>query len=372
MSSYKGYQETQYLQHSSKYPIGIPKHRDPKMPSFHWEENISLQCYNTFKIRVTARYVVRIQNASLNELVESPLFQNHRRVILGGGSNSLFTKKSYDGIVLKNEIIGIEPISRNDTHTSLKVGGGVAWSSLVDYCLTHNLGGIENLSLIPGTVGAAPVQNIGAYGVEFSDVLESVEIFDLADGKTRTMTRAECQFRYRDSIFKRLKDVLVSTVTIKLTNAPHHRLNTTYGSIRQVLSERDILTPTISSVSEAVCLLRRRKLPDPREFGNAGSFFQNVTVDDFTCKSIKSKYPALPVFPRSKGLSFIPAAWFIENCGWKGRRIGRVGVYHSHALIIVNFEEADGEEVKALADRITQDVSSQFGVCLVPEVNIIT
>lgn len=341
------------------------------MSSFHWEENVSLQTYNTFKIQVTARYVVRIQNTSLNELVESPLFQSHRHMILGGGSNLLFTEKFYDGIVLKNEIIGIEAISRDDMYTSLKVGGGVTWSSLVDYCLAHNFGGIENLSLIPGTVGAAPIQNIGAYGVELSDVLESVEIVDLADGKTCTVTRAECQFRYRDSIFKRLKDVLVSTVTIKLTNAPHHRLKTTYGSIQQVLNEQGTLTPTISSVSEAVCLLRRRKLPDPRELGNAGSFFQNLTVDAFTCKSIKSKYPALPVFPKANGLSSIPAAWLIENCGWKGRRIGRVGVYHKHALVIVNFGEADGDEVKALSDQITQDVSCQFGVCLVPEVNII-
>ncbi|KAJ9491077.1 hypothetical protein VN97_g2183 [Penicillium thymicola] len=162
------------------------------MSSFHWEENISLQCYNTFRIQVIARYVVRIQNASLNELVQSSLFQIHRHMILGGGSNLLFVERSYDGVVLKNEIPGIEPISRDDMHTSLKIGGGVTWSSLVDYCLTHNLGGIENLSLIPGTVGAAPIQNIGAYGVELSDVLESVETVDLVDGKTRTMTRAEC------------------------------------------------------------------------------------------------------------------------------------------------------------------------------------
>ncbi|KAJ5607384.1 hypothetical protein N7537_004003 [Penicillium hordei] len=161
------------------------------MSSFHWEENISLQYYNTFKIQVIARYVVRIQNKSLDKLIKSPLFQTH--VILGGGSNLLFVEKSYDGVFLKNKILGIEPISRAHTHTSLKVGGGVTWGSLVDYCLTHNLGGIENLSFIPGTVGAAPIQNIGAYGVELSDVLESVEIVDLMDGKTRTMTRAECQ-----------------------------------------------------------------------------------------------------------------------------------------------------------------------------------
>ncbi|EAU39465.1 predicted protein [Aspergillus terreus NIH2624] len=295
------------------------------MASFHWEENVSLQCYNTFSIPVTTRYLVRIQNSRLSKLVQSPFFQDHRHVILGGGSNVLFAGKTYDGIVLKNEIMGIETLARDDMHTTLKVGGGVAWSFLVDYCLTHKLGGIENLSLIPGTVGAAPIQNIGAYGVELSDVLESVEIVDLTDGKTRTMTRAECMFGYRDSIFKRLKDVLVCTVTVKLTNAPHHRLNTTYGSIQQVLSERDCLTPTISSVSEAVCLLRKHKLPDPRELGNAGSFFQNVTVDDCTCQSLKTKYPALPVFTKAQGRNLIPAAWFIEQCGWKGRRIGRVG-----------------------------------------------
>jgi UDP-N-acetylmuramate dehydrogenase len=342
-----------------------------EMSSFHWEENVSLQRYNTFNIPVTTRYLVRIQNAALSKLVQSPLFQGHCHVILGGGSNLLFTGKTYYGIVLKNEIMGIEILYQDDMHTALTVGGGVTWSSLVDYCLTHRLGGIENLSLIPGTVGAAPIQNIGAYGVELSDVLESVEIVDLTDGKTRTMTRAECMFAYRDSIFKRLKDVLISTVTIKLTNDPHHRLNTAYGSIQQVMSEQDSLTPTISTVSEAVCLLRRRKLPDPRELGNAGSFFQNVTVDDCTCMSLKAQYPTIPVFTKAEGRSIVPAAWFIEKCGWKGRRIGRVGVHHNHALIIVNFGEADGDEVKVISDRIVEDVNRQFGVHLVPEVNII-
>ncbi|KAJ5220101.1 hypothetical protein N7468_009305 [Penicillium chermesinum] len=341
------------------------------MSSFRWEENVSLQRYNTFNIPVTTRYLVRVQNAGLSKLVQSPLFQGHRHVVLGGGSNLLFTGKTYDGIVLKNEILGIETLSRDDLHTTLKVGGGVAWSSLVGYCLTHSLGGIENLSLIPGTVGAAPIQNIGAYGMELSDVLERVEIVDLTDGRTRTMTRAECMFGYRDSVFKRLKDVLVSTVTIKLTNAPHHRLHTAYGSIQQVLSEQGIHTPTISSVSEAISLLRRHKLPDPRELGNAGSFFQNVTIDEETCTSLKTKYAALPVFTKADGRRLVPAAWFIENCGWKGRRIGQVGVYANHALIIVNFGEAEGDEVKAISDRIIEDVNRQFGVRLVPEVNIV-
>lgn len=337
-----------------------------------WEKDFDLQYFNTFNIRSTARYFVRVhESTDLEALVKSSRFQASRHLILGSGSNILFSEEQYDGIVLKNEIQSTEVLSRDGAHTVLRVGGGVEWSALVEVCINHDLGGLENLSLIPGTVGAAPIQNIGAYGTELSDVLVNVEIADLSTGKTINMSKAECQFGYRDSIFKHtIRDVLVRFVTIKLTNAAFYRPNIEYSGIQQALQGQDI-SPTIQSVSEAVCLLRRQKLPDPKILGNAGSFFKNVVGDQSFCTYIKALHPDVPLFEKANGLHVIPAAWMIEKCGWKGRRIGHVGVSPNHALVLVNYGDATGREILMLVDNIVQDVNSRFGAILVPEVNII-
>ncbi|KAK5988585.1 UDP-N-acetylenolpyruvoylglucosamine reductase [Cladobotryum mycophilum] len=222
-------------------------------------------------------------------------------MVLGGGSNILFASARYDGIVLKNEILGIQVISQDPVLTVLRVGGGVVWNSLVEYCLRHALGGLENLSMIPGTVGAAPVQNIGAYGSEVSEVLESVDFVHLATGEA--------------GIFKHsLRDVFISTVVIKLTNAPHHQLKIDYDSIRHVLQSHGAIHPTISSVKDAVCLLRSRKLPDPDEFGNAGSFFKNAVVEKDAYEHLQSLHPSpqCSSFIKPDGSKVIPAAWLIQ------------------------------------------------------------
>ena len=337
-----------------------------------WEEMVDLQPYNTFGIKCIARYLIRIRNTDLEELLQSLRFRDNPHWILGGGSNILLSNQTYDGVVLKNDIGGIEIVSQDSTNVVLRIGGGVEWDFLVKYCIDHDLGGLENLALIPGTVGAAPIQNIGAYGVEISDVLLEVEIVDLVTGQARVMPKEACEFGYRDSIFKHaLKDVLVSHISVKLTKSNHHHLNIGYGSIERTLQEQGVSIPSIRSIGEAVCLLRRRKLPDPKVMGNAGSFFKNALCDYLLCQSIQKLHPVVPLFPKMNGMGLIPAAWLIEKCGWKGREFGSVGVSPAHALVLVNLGRAQGQEVLALADSIVRSVQDQFGILLTPEVNIV-
>lgn len=343
------------------------------MSCFHLEEYVDLQPLNTFGIKSTARYLARINEiGDLEALLKSPLFRESRYCILGGGSNTLFAEENFDGIILKNEIKGIEIVSEDDQNTILRVGAGVEWTALVDYCIHNDLGGLENLSLIPGTVGAAPVQNLGAYGTELSDILLSVEIFDMDHGQLKTVSKEECKLQYRDSIFKHtLKKAMVCSIKIRTSKAPFHRIETGYAAIQQGLRKLGVSTPSIRSVSKAVRILRRRKLPDPRITGNAGSFFKNVVIDDAMYQSIKRTDADVPLFLRSERLHFISAAWLIEKCGWKGKQIGQAGVSASHALVLVNLGGALGHEIVYLAETIVRDVEVKFGVLLTYEVNVI-
>lgn len=338
-----------------------------------WEADVNLRQYNTFNVDSIARYLVRIRRMhDLDELLASPRFCDLRHLVIGGGSNILFAAETFDGVILKNEIYGIEVVSESEENTVLRVGGGVEWMSLVTYCIDNDLGGLENLSLIPGTVGAAPIQNIGAYGAELSNVMLSVEVCNLETAETRTMSKDECGLGYRDSIFKStLKDVFISFVTIRVSNAKFHRLNTQYASVQDVLQQQGITTPTIRSVSEVICLLRRRKLPDPKQLGNAGSFFKNASCDASLYKSIMKAHPEIPIFSGPDSLYTIPAAWMIENCGWKGKQVEKAGVSPSHALVLVNYGGAKGQEIVLLANSIIKDVQAKLGVQLISEVNII-
>lgn len=337
-----------------------------------WGEYVDLQPYNTFNVPCVARWLIRIRDPkNLHELRSSALFHQNRCLVLGGGSNVLFANAEYGGVILKNEIQGIETKTEDEKNTVLRVGGGVEWGSLVDYCIQRDLGGLENLSLIPGTVGAASIQNIGAYGAELSDVLLDVEVFDLDTGEMRTMSKEECELGYRDSIFKReLRDVMVCFITIRVTKEPFHQLSTGYASIQDMLLERGTL-PTIRSVGEAVCILRRKKLPDPKNLGNAGSFFKNVVCDESGYRRIAAVEASAPFHRKPDGRFVVPAAWLIERCGWKGRRFDRVGVSTDHALVLVNLNRAQGGEIVWLADLIIRDVQARLGVMLTPEVNII-
>jgi UDP-N-acetylmuramate dehydrogenase len=335
-------------------------------------ENVDLFPYNTFRIHATARYLVTIKSPDdAREVFKSELFRKHRHVILGGGSNILLTG-DFDGVVLKNEIRGIAVADEDDTTIRLKVGSGENWHGFVTYCVAHNYGGVENLSLIPGTVGAAPMQNIGAYGVEIREVIHKVEAIDIHTGGVRIFDREECAFGYRESVFKQeLKGrYFISSITLSLTKKNHH-LNVSYGAIREVLKEHNQQEPTIKSVSDAVIEIRSKKLPDPAVIGNAGSFFKNPSVDVPFFERLQKKYPALPSFPGENNLVKIPAAWLIEQCGWKGKTIGDIGVHKHQALVLVNYGDGDGKKIWQLATDIQRSVKEEFGILLHPEVNVI-
>jgi UDP-N-acetylmuramate dehydrogenase len=329
----------------------------------------SLQALNTFGIDAKASYYASAN--SIDELRELLAQAEGRPVrILGGGSNILLTH-DIAGIVIHNNIQGITIKSENETHALVCVGGGVNWHQLVLWCLQHNLGGIENLSLIPGTVGAAPIQNIGAYGVEIKDVFRRLEAVSLEDGSLKVFKQDECRFGYRDSIFKReaAGKYFIAYVYLQLTKKDH-RLNTSYGAIRDTLHENGIEEPTIHDVSEAVISIRSSKLPDPTKLGNAGSFFKNPEIPIAQLETLQQKYPRIVHFSGSDGLVKVPAGWLIEQCGWKGFREGPVGCYDKQALVLVNYGGASGRDVFGLAQRIINSVENQFGIRLTPEVNI--
>lgn len=336
------------------------------------ERKVDLFPYNTFHINATGQYLVRIRDVQeLLELLNKDLFRNNKHFILGGGSNILLTS-DFQGLVIKNEIMGIATIQENEDHVVLEVGAGENWHELVMYCVARDWGGIENLSLIPGTAGAAPMQNIGAYGVEIKNVIVSVEAIRLSNGEVTIFHNDQCSFGYRESIFKHeVKDqYFISSITLKLTKR-NHRLNTSYGAIRDVLKQQGIETPTVKTVSDAVIAIRRSKLPDPAVIGNAGSFFKNPSIDAGIHDLLKKKYPSLPSFQGEKGLIKIPAAWLIEQCGWKGKTFNNIGVHKDQALVLVNYGGGKGDDIWNLAMDIRADVNEKFGILLQPEVNMI-
>nr|WP_216726937.1 UDP-N-acetylmuramate dehydrogenase [Hymenobacter siberiensis] len=341
------------------------------------EENVSLRPYNTFGLDVRARYFARFASADeLRALLKLPQVQAAEKLILGGGSNLLFTQ-DFAGVVLKNEIRGLEIISEDgDAQTALvRAGAGESWHGMVEYTLDQQLSGIENLSLIPGTVGAAPLQNIGAYGAELRDTFDHLEAVEIATGEGRVFSAGECGFGYRESVFKNVlkSQFVVTAVVLRLHRQA--RPNLQYGAISDTLAELGIEgEPTPQDVSRAVVHIRRSKLPDPAEIGNAGSFFKNPEISQARFDHLKSQYPDLPGYPVPGGVK-VPAGWLIERAGWKGLRrgpgAGTHGVHARQALVLVNHGGATGGEVRQLAEEIISSVRQQFGVDLHPEVNIL-
>ncbi|MDP6908535.1 MAG: UDP-N-acetylmuramate dehydrogenase, partial [Flavobacteriales bacterium] len=299
-------------------------------------KNVSLKPFNTFGVDVTAKILANVGSVSLlQDILADSTLRNENRFVLGGGSNILFTR-NVDALVLKNEIGGIETI-KEDTDTFLiKAGAGVVWHELVMYCIQNDFSGVENLSLIPGNVGAAPMQNIGAYGVELKDVFESLEAVEMETGDIHTFNANECEFGYRESVFKhRLKDrFVITSVTLRL--GKQTKLNTSYGAMEQELESMNIQNPTILDVSNAVINIRQNKLPDPNEFGNAGSFFKNPIVDNSKFEELKSKNPNIPGYP-SGDKTKLAAGWLIEQCGWKGKVVGNTGSHAKQSLVLVNY-----------------------------------
>jgi UDP-N-acetylmuramate dehydrogenase len=329
-------------------------------------ENFSLKEYNTFGIAASAKYFAAF--SSSEELDELLSFEKNR-LILGGGSNILFTR-DYSGLVLKNEIKGIEVVHEDAHYVYVKAGAGENWHQFVLFCIGRDLAGVENLSLIPGNVGASPMQNIGAYGVEIKDVFHDLEAHHLHDKKTMTFSNADCGFGYRESVFKNKYkgQFVILNVTFRLNKTPHY--NTSYGAIEEELQKMNAEV-SIRSISQAVINIRSSKLPDPKVIGNAGSFFKNPTVVVAKYNELKEKYPSMPGYPQPGGDIKLAAGWLIEQCGWKGYRKGDAGCHSRQALVLVNYGNARGNEIYELSEEILQSVRSKFGITLEREVNII-
>ncbi len=332
------------------------------------QHNVSLKPITTFGIDVKAKELIEFE--SVNQLTEIEFINYPNKLILGGGSNLLF-KQNFNGTIFQNKIKGIEVVTKSEVSITLKVGAGESWHEFVLHCVSNNYCGIENLSLIPGTVGAAPIQNIGAYGVEVKDVISEVEVYDTINRQTITFTNEECNFGYRDSVFKSVykNRYIITYVYFTLSMTP--KIASNYGAISTILEEQKIEKPSIQDISNAVIAIRQSKLPDPKELGNAGSFFKNpvVTIESFL--AIKEKYPSVPSYPINEISVKIPAGWLIEILGWKGKNIGNCGVHHLQALVLVNYGEATGKEIFNLSEKIIQDVFSNFNIVLEREVNII-
>ena len=335
------------------------------------EQNKSLQQFNTFNIAVTAKYFVEVFSLDdFLELIYDSKIKNERKFILGGGSNILFTK-NIDGIVIKNSLPGIEVIKEDAYHVWIKVAAGEVWHRFVMFCVERNLSGVENLSLIPGLTGAAPMQNIGAYGVEQKETCEEVEAIHIESGEKRIFKSSECEFSYRESIFKnKFKDqFFISSVTFKLNKIFKPKIN--YGDIRKTLEEIRAEDITIKAVSDAVIKIRTSKLPDPKDIPNAGSFFKNPVVSKKKFEDLIAKNPLMPNYPDKNNRVKVPAGWLIEQCGWKGKRVGNTGVHAKQALVLVNYGGASGEEIFSLAHQVRNSVNEKFGIELEMEVNVI-
>jgi len=344
------------------------------------QENISLKPYNTFGINAKAKYFSTF--SSVDELKDLLKTANDKRqiindkIILGGGSNILFTK-DFNGFVLKNELKGIELIKEDENHYYVKAAAGENWHEFVQHCLRHNYAGIENLSLIPGNVGASPMQNIGAYGVEIKEVFEQLEAYHLHDKKTIMFSANDCEFGYRESVFKRKYkgEFVILNVTFRLRKQPV--FHTSYGQVKHELDKMDVKELSIQAISQAVINIRSSKLPDPKMVGNAGSFFKNPEIENSKFEVLKKEFPSIIGYALFNNKTKLAAGWLIEQCGpndsvsWKGYREGDAGCHAKQALVLVNYDNANGNDIYALSEKIKQSVKSKFGIELEREVNIV-
>lgn len=344
------------------------------------QQNYSLKNYNTFGINVSAKYFAEFDSVDTLESLLQKEGKVSPKMILGGGSNILFTK-DFPGLILKNNISFIKKIREKDGEVLIRAGAGVNWHQFVLHCVENNYGGIENLSLIPGNVGASPMQNIGAYGVEIKDVFRELEAYDLQENSVRKFTSSECEFGYRESVFKKkyIGRFVILNVTFALNT--HPVFNTSYGAIEQELERMKVEQLSIKAISDAVINIRTSKLPDPALLGNAGSFFKNPVISKEQFILLKEKFCAsakenitsqeIPLYPIDEEHLKIPAGWLIEQCGWKGYRKGDAGCYSKQALVLVNYGKATGKEIYDLSSEIVQSVKEKFGISLEREVNII-
>jgi len=330
------------------------------------QQNIPLKPYNTFGIQANAKRFVTVD--SVNELKEI-IASEKDLFLLGGGSNILLTK-DVEKLVVHLNTKGIIVNDFDENKVLVTAEAGENWHELVLWCVSQNYGGLENLALIPGNVGTSPIQNIGAYGVEIKDVFQQLEAIDIASGKTKIFENTDCDFGYRNSVFKNeLKGkYIIINVTFKLTKK-NHNINISYGDIKDILTDKE--NPSIKEIADAVIAIRQSKLPDPKAIGNSGSFFKNPVVSSFLFKELSEKYPEIPHYIVSENEIKIPAGWLIEQCGFKGKRFGDAGVHEKQALVLVNYNNASGKEIYDLAQKIQQKVLETFKISLEIEVNVI-
>jgi UDP-N-acetylmuramate dehydrogenase len=335
------------------------------------QENVSLKNFNTFGVEANARYFVEICNKEeLTELFMDSQWKQMDRLVLGGGSNMLLLN-DFGGLVIRMNIRGIEHrINHTDVH--VEAGAGEVWNDLVNYSVIRGYAGLENLSLIPGSVGASPIQNIGAYGVELKDVFQSCEAFEIATGQFKTFTKADCKFDYRESIFKSELKGQYIIASVKFLLSLVSNFNLKYGAIEQELAARGITAPTLKDVSQVVAHIRVSKLPDPSTIGNAGSFFKNPIISTAEFNTLISQHPEVVHYPAGNGQVKLAAGWLIEQCGWKGKVVGNTGTWKNQALVLVNHGGATGGEVYSFSSQIIDSVYTKFGVTLQREVNIIS
>jgi len=334
-------------------------------------ENYPLLKLNTFGIDVKAKYFTSIN--TINELIEvtkTNVFKDLELLILGGGSNILLTK-DFDGLVILNNIKGKEIIDQNQQSIFLKIGAGENWHELVMYCVDNGWGGIENLSLIPGNTGTAPMQNIGAYGVEIKETFIELEALEISSGKIVKFNNSDCEFGYRESVFKnKMKNqYIILNITLELKKNPV--LNINYGDVKAILESQNIKNPAIKEVSNAIIRIRQSKLPDPKKIGNSGSFFKNPLVSLNQLELIKKNYPNVVNYEINENEFKIAAGWLIERAGWKGKKFNNYGIHEKQALVLVNYGLANGMEIFELSEKIILDIKDKFGIKLEREVNII-
>lgn len=335
------------------------------------QKNVSLRAFNTFGVEAAARALTEVRTTDeVRELAAHVEGQPEELLVLGGGSNMLFTR-DVNRHVLLNRISGIERVAEDESTVWLRVGAGENWHAFVEYCIGANLAGVENLALIPGCVGASPMQNIGAYGVEIESVFDHLEAVHVRSGELHRFTRDECAFGYRESIFKnKVKgEYVITHVVYRLQKTP--QFNTSYGAIQAELERMKVSQLSLRAVADAVIAIRQSKLPDPKKLGNAGSFFKNPVVDAQVLERISASRPDVPAYPAGDGLVKLAAGWLIEQAGWKGFRSNGCGVHDRQALVLVNHGGATGAEIYDLSSKILDDVQTKFGIALEREVNIV-
>lgn len=333
------------------------------------QTNVDLQPYNTFGISCKAKRFATFSNAEeLSEVLSQRNGDN--LLVLGGGSNILLTQ-DFQGLVIKNEVVGFDIIESNEETALIESGAGEVWHDFVMRCIEEGLGGIENLSLIPGSVGASPMQNIGAYGVEIKDTFDSLKAYHIESGEVHTFNHTQCEFGYRESVFKRALKGQYIILSVRFRLSKKHTINSSYGAIEAELKAVGIENPTIKDISNAVIAIRSSKLPDPREIGNAGSFFKNPVVEQEVVDAIGQRYDQFPQYPAPNNKIKLAAGWLIEQAGWKGKNFGTYGVHKNQALVLVNYGGSKGSQIYDLSEQIIQDVRTKFGITLEREVNMI-